>query len=74
LAAKAGFDVQFSGHTHAGQFYPFAWVTRLALQHVEGYYRVGDQLQLYVNRGTGYWGPPNRLGKPAEITVFTLNA
>jgi len=32
---------------------------------------VGDS-QIYVSRGTGYWGPPMRLGSPAEITEVVL--
>ncbi|MBC7397972.1 MAG: metallophosphoesterase, partial [Bdellovibrionales bacterium] len=54
-AAEAGFDFQTSGHTHAGQFYPFAWIVRLHLKHFEGLYRINHKTQLYVNRGTGYW-------------------
>ena len=27
---------------------------------------------VYVNSGTGYWGPPMRIGVPSEITVLTL--
>ena len=32
---------------------------------------LGDT-QVYVSRGTGYWGPPMRLAAPAEITRVTL--
>jgi len=71
-AAKAGFDLQVSGHTHAGQFYPYVFIVKAVLKHSEGHYRINDRTQLYVNRGTGYWGPPNRLGKRSEITLFTL--
>jgi predicted MPP superfamily phosphohydrolase len=71
-AAKAGWNLQLSGHTHAGQFYPFAWIVKAALKHSEGLYKINDQTQLYVNRGTGYWGPPNRLGVSSEITLMTL--
>ncbi len=71
-AAKAGFDFQISGHTHAGQFYPFVFIVKLRLKHNEGLYQINDKTQLYVNRGTGYWGPPNRLGKRSEITHYTL--
>ncbi len=71
-AAAAGFDLQVSGHTHAGQFYPFVWVVQLVLKHVHGLYQINSKTQLYVNQGTGYWGPPNRLGKSSEITHFTL--
>lgn len=71
-AVKAGFHLQLSGHTHAGQFYPFTWIARLAHEYFEGLYRVNENTQIYVNRGTGFWGPPNRLGKTSEITLITL--
>jgi hypothetical protein len=29
-------------------------------------------LWIYVNRGTGYWGPPHRFGVPSEITRIRL--
>jgi predicted MPP superfamily phosphohydrolase len=29
-------------------------------------------LWVYVSRGTGYWGPPNRFLVPAEITRIRL--
>lgn len=71
-AAEAGFHFQLSGHTHAGQFMPFTFFMKLFLKHTEGHYQINETTQLYVNRGTGYWGPPNRLGKRAEITKITL--
>jgi len=71
-ATKAGFDLQVSGHTHAGQFYPYSFIVKAVLKHSEGLYRLNDRTQLYVNRGTGYWGPPNRLGNKSEITKITL--
>jgi uncharacterized protein len=27
---------------------------------------------VYTSRGTGYWGPPKRLGAPSEITRLRL--
>jgi predicted MPP superfamily phosphohydrolase len=71
-AREAGWNLQLSGHTHAGQFYPFAFIVKAALKHSEGLYRIDDRTQLYVNRGTGYWGPPNRLGISSEITHHIL--
>ena len=73
-ATKAGFNLQLSGHTHAGQFYPFTWIARLFHQYFEGHYHVNENTQIYVNRGTGFWGPPNRLGKTGEITLITLQS
>lgn len=70
-AAAAGFQVQLSGHTHGGQYFPFTWLVKLA-QPFDAGLHVLDQLQIYVSRGTGYWGPPLRLGAPAEITLLTL--
>ena len=73
-AAAAGFDLQVSGHTHAGQFHPYTFIVKTVLKYSEGLYRVNDKTQIYVNRGTGYWGPPNRLGKRSEITHLTLKS
>lgn len=70
-ASKAGFDLQLSGHTHAGQFVPFHLLVRLAHRFYRGLGRF-DQLWVYVNRGTGYWGPPQRFLIPAEISEITL--
>jgi len=69
--AAAGFDIQLSGHTHGGQFFPWPWFVTLQQPVVAGLHRVGDML-LYVSRGTGYWGPPLRLMAPSEITRLTL--
>ena len=33
-----------------------------------------ETLWIYVSRGTGYWGPPLRLGAPSEITRLRLIA
>lgn len=65
-ARRAGIDLQLSGHTHGGQIWPFAWFVRLATPWVAGRYRDG-RAQLRVSRGTGFWGPPLRVGSPAEI-------
>ncbi len=60
-----------TGHTHGGQFFPWNFFARLGQPAIAGLHRFGHTL-LYVHRGTGYWGPPVRLGAPAEIAVFTL--
>jgi len=70
-ASQKGVDLQLSGHTHGGQIWPFRWAVRASVPWVAGLYRLGASL-LYVNRGTGFWGPPMRLGAPAEITEFVL--
>ncbi len=64
-------DLQISGHTHGGQIWPFNAFVRLAVPWVAGVHRSG-RAQLYVSRGTGFWGPPMRLGAPAEITQIEL--
>ena len=66
-AALAGFDVQLSGHTHGGQFWPWNFFVPLQQPYTAGLHRLQD-LWVYVSRGTGYWGPPKRLGAPSEVT------
>jgi hypothetical protein len=73
-ASRGRFDLQLSGHTHGGQVFPFNLVVALAYPFVEGSYRLGEGSLLHVNRGTGTWGPPVRLGSPPEITVIELRS
>lgn len=72
-AAPAGFDLQLSGHTHGGQFLPWNFLVRLQQPFTAGLHRLG-RLWVYTSRGTGYWGPPKRLGAPSEITRLRLVA
>ncbi|MBP7684988.1 MAG: metallophosphoesterase, partial [Deltaproteobacteria bacterium] len=70
-AAAAGFDLQLSGHTHGGQFFP--WNLFVGLVHpVSKGLGVVDGMQVYVNLGTCYWGPPVRTLVPPEITSLRL--
>lgn len=70
-AAEAGYDLQLSGHTHGGQYFPFSLLVHLAQPYVAGLAK-HDNTWIYVSRGTGYWGPPMRVGAPHEITLVTL--
>ena len=70
-AEAAGFDLQISGHTHGGQFLPWNFFVRLQQPFTAGLHRFKDML-VYISRGTGYWGPPVRLGSPSEITLIRL--
>jgi predicted MPP superfamily phosphohydrolase len=72
LGAAAGFDLQLSGHTHAGQFFPWTLAVRLVhAPHVAGLSREGD-MTVYVSAGTGTWGPPVRFGTNPELTLLRL--
>jgi len=73
-SARFGAGLQLSGHTHGGQIWPWHYLARVQQGGLlAGHYRVGET-QLYVSRGTGYWGPPVRVGAPAEITRVTLRS
>jgi len=70
-AAEAGVDLQLSGHTHGGQFFPWNLLINRIMPFSPGLHRHRDTW-IYTSRGTGFWGPPVRLGAPAEITLLTL--
>jgi predicted MPP superfamily phosphohydrolase len=72
-AVAAGVDLQLSGHVHGGQVVPFNWLVRLDQPFVRGLHRVGASW-IYVSQGTGYWGPPMRVGTTAELTEIELYA
>lgn len=69
----AGFDLQLSGHTHGGQFWPWNHLVRLQQPFTAGLHR-WRRMWVYTSRGTGYWGPPKRFGAPSEITLLRLVA
>ncbi|MCK4737428.1 MAG: metallophosphoesterase [Sulfurimonas sp.] len=65
-------DLILSGHTHGGQLYPFKFLVKLQQPYVSGLHQHNENLQIYVNKGTGFWGPPMRLGASSEITEITI--
>jgi predicted MPP superfamily phosphohydrolase len=70
-SSKAGYDLQISGHTHGGQFFPWNYLVCLDQPFTEGLHKFNNTL-IYVSRGTGFWGPPVRLCAPSEITLLKL--
>ncbi len=65
-------DLMISGHTHAGQIFPFSLLVLLDQPYLHGLYRHDAITQVYVGSGAGSWGPPIRFGGPAEIAVLHL--
>jgi hypothetical protein len=67
-----GISLQLSGHTHAGQFFPFTWVAEKIFKGFHyGLHRI-DDFYINISSGTGSWGPPLRSGYLSEIVVITL--
>lgn len=65
-------DLILSGHTHGGQIYPFRFLIKIVQPYISGLHQHTKDLQIYVNKGTGFWGPPMRLGANSEITEIIL--
>ncbi len=65
-------DLMLSGHTHGGQLYPFRFLVKLQQPYIDGLHQHNEELQIYVNKGTGFWGPPMRLGASSEITEIII--
>jgi predicted MPP superfamily phosphohydrolase len=72
-AEPVGYTLQLSGHTHGGQFLPWNFFVPMQQPFTAGLKKLGS-LWVYTSRGTGYWGPPKRLGAPSEITRIRLVA
>jgi predicted MPP superfamily phosphohydrolase len=72
-AAPHRVALQLSGHTHGGQIFPFMFFVRLQQPVIRGLREISG-VQVYTHRGTGYWGPPIRIGASAEIAELTLRA
>ncbi|HBS06484.1 MAG TPA: serine/threonine protein phosphatase [Leptospiraceae bacterium] len=70
-AVEAGIHLQLSGHTHGGQFFPGNLFVPLQQPMVRGLHRY-ESAQVFISCGTGYWGPPLRVGTSSEIALITL--
>src|SRR5690349_7978546 len=74
ILATRGHDLglQISGHTHGGQLWPFGALVRIAQPYLAGLHADEGRTQIFVSRGVGFWGPPMRVGNPAEIPDIIL--
>jgi len=71
-ASRGLFDLQLSGHTHAGQIFPFRLIVRITYPLLSGLRFLAGGGFLYTSRGTGTWGPPMRFLSPPEVTIFEI--
>ncbi|XP_062869259.1 transmembrane protein with metallophosphoesterase domain [Trichomycterus rosablanca] len=74
LKQRPDINLVLSGHTHAGQIFPFTLLAFLVNPYFCGLYHVSDQTSVYVTPGTGYYGIPMRIGSRAEITNIILKS
>jgi len=67
-------DLMLCGHTHGGQIFPFGLLVMLDQPFLEGLHEFMPGKQIFVSRGTGYWGPPLRVLAPSEISRIVITA
>ena len=72
-AAEQGVQLMLSGHTHAGQIWPFNYLVAQRYPLIGGRYEVKG-MTVIVCRGTGTWGPRMRLWHPNEIVRVTMHS
>jgi len=72
-AALLGANLMLSGHTHAGQVWPFNYISARFNPLMSGRYDINGMTAI-VCRGTGTWGPRMRLWLPNEILRITLHS
>lgn len=73
IKSSKNIDLVLCGHTHGGQIFPFNFLVKLQQPYVRGLNQHNEFTQVYVNKGTGFWGPPMRLGASSEITLLQLS-
>jgi predicted MPP superfamily phosphohydrolase len=73
LNRELGVDLQLSGHSHAGQIFPFGLLSRLLYHGRDRGLHTDGSFHLFVSSGTGTFGPPMRTSASSEIVVITLN-
>ncbi|MDP3058714.1 MAG: metallophosphoesterase, partial [bacterium] len=70
-AQRAGVDLQVSGHTHNGQFFPNNLITALLFEIDWGFLKKGN-LNVVVSCGYSTWGPPIRNSSYSEIVKLNI--
>ena len=70
--SELGFDIQLSGHTHGGQFYPVVWFANLMFGYNKGLFKNKFGKYLHVTTGVGSMDTPMRWGTDSEIVVLKL--
>lgn len=65
-------DIQLSGHTHNGQFWPVNKIVKSMYELPYGYMKRGDT-HFYVTSGIGLWGPKFRIGTLSEIVLIEIS-
>ncbi|MDR0588619.1 MAG: metallophosphoesterase [Burkholderiales bacterium] len=70
-SARLGVDIEFSGHTHDGQFFPINLIVAFLYQNPWGVWHRGNYTSI-VTCGLGTWGPPIRSPSRSEIVVADI--
>ena len=69
--AEGKFDLQISGHTHNGQYWPLGYLKDLEANSTQGLTQKAGGY-VYVSNGAGFNGPPMRFLTFPEVTVIDL--
>lgn len=69
--ANAGIDIDLSGHTHDGQFFPVNLFIKLTFENTYGITKK-DNMYSIVTSGVGVYGPYIRVGTKSEICNITV--
>ncbi len=66
-------DLQLSGHTHAGQFFPINLITKSLFGKMNYGYSDFGEFKHFTSSGLGVWGPAFRLGTKSEYVSIIFN-
>ena len=70
--SSLGFDVQLSGHTHGGQFYPVVNFSWILFKYNMGLFKNDLGKYLHVTTGVGSMDTPMRWGTDSELVILKL--
>ena len=70
--SSLGFDIQLSGHTHGGQFYPAVNFANMMYKYNKGLFKNKLGKYLHVTTGVGCMDTPMRWGTDSELVILKL--
>ena len=71
--ARAGVDLDLSGHTHNGQIFPGNIIMKFIWDNPNGIKKV-ESMTSIVTSGAGIWGPAMRIGSNSEIMIIDVKS
>ncbi|HBG49197.1 MAG TPA: hypothetical protein DDW90_06790 [Cyanobacteria bacterium UBA9971] len=72
IVNQVGVNFLITGHSHRAQMWPLNLITWLVYKGYDFGFKKYNDMTVYTSSGVGTWGPPLKVGNPAEILLVNF--